>query len=260
MKITNTKMHTVPQLSASPYRQVHSQVYHARTNSVQVISTAIEASSIQAFWVGTSFLLASTVLQPTWIALSHAFGRRPVLLSALVLFSLGSILCGVSHGVVLMLVGRVIQGAGVGGVLALTETIITDLIPLRQRGNYFAMIGVVWAVGTVAGPLLSGVLAQKDAWRSVQTSPAVPAKYNILLKIDARWIFYLNLPILGVGFIGVIMFLNLKASTGNLKQKLSQLDFIGSAIFIPSITSFLVPLTWGGVMYTWVCLPLSSAC
>jgi len=67
----------------------------------------------------------------------------------------------------IMLAGRVVQGSGVGGIMTLTETLITDMVPLRQRGNYVALISIVWAIGTVAGPFLGGVLAQEDAWRYV---------------------------------------------------------------------------------------------
>lgn len=73
---------------------------------------------------------------------------------ALTLFTVGAILCGVSRNFTVMLTGRTFQGSGVGGIMALTEAIITDLVPLRERGNYLALIGVVWAIGTVAGTCL----------------------------------------------------------------------------------------------------------
>lgn len=111
--------------------------------------------------------MASTVWQPNFIAFSQVFGRKPLLVFALVLFAVGAVLCAVSRWMTLMLIGRCIQGSGVGGILTVTETLITDMVPLRQRGNYFAMIGIVWAIGTVSGPLIGGVLAQVGAWRYV---------------------------------------------------------------------------------------------
>jgi MFS family permease len=105
--------------------------------------------------MGTSSLLASTVWQPLFVAVSKVFGRRPLLIVALVLFTAGSIICAVSKNQAVMLTGRSIQGSGVGGVLTLTEAIITDLVPLRERGNFLALISIVWAVGTVAGKCLS---------------------------------------------------------------------------------------------------------
>jgi MFS family permease len=73
------------------------------------------------------------------------------MLVALTLFTIGAIMCGVSKNFTVMLTGRCIQGSGVGGIMTLTETIITDLVPLRERGNYFALISIVWAIGTVSG-------------------------------------------------------------------------------------------------------------
>lgn len=64
-----------------------------------------------------------------------------------------------------MLVGRCLQGSGVGGIMSLTETLITDMVPLRQRGDYIALISIVWAIGTVSGPPLGGLMAQGGAWR-----------------------------------------------------------------------------------------------
>jgi MFS family permease len=117
----------------------------------QTISKALNGTAIQALWMGTAFLLASTVWQPNFVAFSDVFGRRPLLLFALTLFTIGAIMCGISKNVTVMLVGRCVQGSGVGGIMTLTEAIITDLIPLRERGNYFALISIVWAIGTVSG-------------------------------------------------------------------------------------------------------------
>lgn len=196
----------------------------------KVITVALHGNAIEAFWAGTSFLLTSMVWQPNFVAFSHLWGRRPLLLSALTLFTVGSIVCAVSKNFTMMLVGRSIQGTGGGGIIALTEILITDMVPLRERGNYFALISIVWAIGSVAGPLVGGALAQAGAW---------------------RWIFYLNLPIVAIGFAGIIAFLKLEGRTRSLKQKLREIDYLGSVIFLASSTSFLVAITWGGVMYAW---------
>lgn len=196
----------------------------------KVITVALHGNAIEAFWAGTSFLLTSMVWQPNFVAFSHLWGRRPLLLLALTLFTVGSIVCAVSKNFTMMLVGRSIQGTGGGGIIALTEILITDMVPLRERGNYFALISIVWAIGSVAGPLVGGALAQAGAW---------------------RWIFYLNLPIVAIGFAGIIAFLKLEGRTRSLKQKLREIDYLGSVIFLASSTSFLIAITWGGVMYAW---------
>ena len=203
---------------------------NAPTDITQVITVALKGNAIQAFWAGTSFLLTSMVWQPNFVTFSHLWGRRPLLLVALTLFTVGSIVCATAKNFTAMLVGRSIQGSGGGGIIAITEIIITDMVPLRERGNYFALISIVWAIGSVSGPLVGGALASRGAW---------------------RWIFYLNLPIVAVGFAAIIAFLKLEHRPRTLKEKLREIDYIGSVIFIASSTSFLVAITWGGVMYAW---------
>ncbi|KAK0267511.1 hypothetical protein LTR35_016241 [Friedmanniomyces endolithicus] len=102
------------------------------------ITTALHGSAIEGFWSGTSFLLTSTVFQPVFGSFSDIFGRKPLIYISLVCFGLGAVLAAVTQGsMTVMLVGRSIQGIGGGGVLVLTEIVVTDLVPLRFRGNYF---------------------------------------------------------------------------------------------------------------------------
>ncbi|KAI9764988.1 MAG: hypothetical protein M1840_007910 [Geoglossum simile] len=194
------------------------------------ISQLLHGTAIQAFWSGTSFLLSSTVFQPTFALLSHIFGRKPLILASLALFTAGAIVAGLAHNFTVLLVGRVIQGVGAGGVISLTEVIVTDLVPLRERGKWFGFISGVWAFGSVTGPVVGGAFAQKVSW---------------------RWIFWINMPFAGIAFVMIPLFLSLKYKTGNFLEKLKRVDWLGSFIFIGSTTSFLIPVTWGGVMYPW---------
>ncbi|KAL8689422.1 MAG: hypothetical protein Q9224_004643 [Gallowayella concinna] len=198
--------------------------------ALPVITVALHGDAIKAFWTGTSFLLTSTVWQPSFVAFSRNWGRRPLLLLAMTFFTIGSVVCGISRNFTMMLAGRSLQGTGGGGILALTQILITDMIPLRERGKYYALISMVWAVGSVSGPLIGGALASPMAW---------------------RWIFYLNLPIVAIGFAGVIAFLKLEKTPRTLKAKVLEIDYIGSVIFLPSTTAVLLGLTWGGVQYAW---------
>lgn len=142
------------------------------------------------------------------------------------LFTVGSIVCAVAKNFTMMLAGRSIQGSGGGGILPLTEIIITDLVPLRERGKYFALISIVWAVGSVGGPLIGGTLGGVDAW---------------------DWIFFLNLPFVAIGFAGVIAFLCLSSRHRTFKQKILEVNYVGSVLFIVSTTAFILAITWGGV-------------
>jgi MFS family permease len=130
-----------------------------------------------------------------------------------------------------MLVGRSIQGIGGGGIMALTEVLIADLIPLKERGKWFSIRSGTWALGTVVGPLIGGGFAQSSAsW---------------------RWVFWINLPFCGLGLILVPIFLKLYRVPVPLRQSLTKVDYVGCVLFVASLTSFLIPLTWGGVMYSW---------
>ncbi|KAI9866654.1 MAG: hypothetical protein M1813_001206 [Trichoglossum hirsutum] len=198
--------------------------------ALPIISEKLHGTAIQAFWAGTSFLLSSTVFQPSWALLSHIFGRKPLILAALVFFTAGSIISGLAHNFTVMLVGRTIQGVGGGGVIALTEVIVTDLVPLRERGKWFGFISGVWALGSVTGPVIGGAFSQNVSW---------------------RWIFWINMPFAGIGFFMIPVFLTLQYKTGDFVEKLKRVDWVGSFIFVASTTSFLIPVTWGGVMYPW---------
>lgn len=141
--------------------------FDATTLSVAlpVMSQTLGGDSVQAFWAGTSYPLAQCAVMLVWVSLSQCFGRRPMLLISLLLFGIGAILAAVVQGWTLLLVGRVVQGIGGGGLVGLTTVIITDLVPLRERGHFYALISCVWALGSTAGPILGGALSLVGAWR-----------------------------------------------------------------------------------------------
>lgn len=135
----------------------------------QVIAEDFNGTFIQTFWVGTSALLAATTLQPVIGALSNVFGRKSVLLMAIILFLVGSVMAGVSKNINILLAGRVIQGAGSGGFMALTYLIATDLWTLAERGQWWGIIAAGHAIGAASGPAIGGALAQHATWVSLQS-------------------------------------------------------------------------------------------
>lgn len=197
--------------------------------ALPIVAQALKGSALEAFWAGTSFLLASTVFQPTFAQLSHVFGRMPLILLALTLFFAGVLMAALSHNFTLMLTGRTIQGVGGGGIIALTEILVTDLVPLRYRGQWAGVIGGMWAIGSVTGPVIGGAFA----------------------TVNWRWIFYINFPFIGFSYVMVPLFLRLSTPKGKFAEKIRRIDWTGSVLFVGSTTSFLIPLTWGGVMYPW---------
>lgn len=118
------------------------------------MAKALGGTAIEAFWSGTAFLLTSTVFQPVIGSFSHIFGRKSLIYVSLAFFLAGSIIPAVANNFTVILVGRSIQGIGGGGILCLTEMVVVDTVPLRDRGNWLSFFGVMWAVGTVGGPLL----------------------------------------------------------------------------------------------------------
>jgi EmrB/QacA subfamily drug resistance transporter len=200
--------------------------------ALPVMAKELNAPSLIVFWAGTSFLLSSTVFQPVAGSLSHIFGRRPVILACMLLFTVGSIIAAVAKSFTVVIVGRAIQGIGGGGIINLTEIILSDLVPLRERGKWFSLISAMWAVGTVFGPLLGGGFAQNVNW---------------------TWIFWINLPFIGVATPLVWFFLHIRRDSTNesMCTKLGRVDWIGLILLVVSLTGFLVALSWGGVQYPW---------
>lgn len=207
--------------------------------ALPTISTELGGTALEAFWAGTSFLLASTVLQPTVASLSNIFGRKYLIYVSTVFFAVGSLIAALANNFQVLLVGRTVQGVGGGGLIALTEVVVTDLVPLQFRGQWFSLLSAMWSVGTVTGPLIGAGFAQNINW---------------------RWIFWINLPVIALGITFVVLFLHQSAIPGHIVQKLGRFDWIGSALFTASSTAFLFGLTTGGVMYEWgswrVLLPL----
>ncbi|KAI1000479.1 MFS transporter [Podosphaera aphanis] len=196
-----------------------------------MIALKLHGSAIEAFWAGTSFLLTSTVFQPGYASLSHIFGRKPVLYVAMLFFMTGAIIAALSKNFTTMLVGRSWQGIGAGGIITLTEVIVTDLVPLNERGKWLGLISAVWAIGSVSGPIIGGAFVENVSW---------------------TWIFWFNVPIIGVGIVLVTFFLNLNRSRhDSLGVQLRRVDWLGTFLFVAATTSILIPVTWGGVMYAW---------
>ncbi|KAH8597661.1 major facilitator superfamily domain-containing protein [Bisporella sp. PMI_857] len=198
--------------------------------ALPIITTKLKGSAIEAFWSGTSFLVTSAVFQPIIAGFSHVFGRKQLVLISSLFFFVGSLVAALATNFTMMLVGRSIQGIGGGGIMTLGEIIVTDMVPLAVRGAWFGYLGSMWAIGSVAGPLMGGAFAQSVSW---------------------TWIFWINLPIIGVGVVAIIFFLHLDRVPGDLILKVKLFDWFGAVAFIGSTVSILIPLTWGGVMYPW---------
>ncbi|KAF2437973.1 MFS general substrate transporter [Karstenula rhodostoma CBS 690.94] len=195
------------------------------------ITQSLNGTAIDAFWTGTSYLLSSAVFQPIIASVSEFFGRQQLLILSLIFFTVGTILCAVANDFTVMLVGRSIQGVGGGGIITLSQVIFCDIVPLRFRPKYFAIVLSAWAVGTIIGPVVGGAFVQHSTW---------------------RWCFYINFPFCFLGFVLAFGFIRLNAVAKlTLAQKLGQMDWVGAVLFLGSTTVFLIGLSWGGIQYAW---------
>ncbi|KAI0291121.1 major facilitator superfamily domain-containing protein [Russula brevipes] len=184
----------------------------------------------QFIWVGSAYSLGSTAIVPLCGGLAQIIGRRPIMLSALFFFSLGSTLCGTASGMRMLIAGRAVQGLGAGAITSSVQIVLSDLVTLRERGAFSGCLALAWAVGGGVGPVIGGSLAENGKWYAS---------------------VYINLPICAFNMTMVILFLRLKTPPATLREKLRKMDIIGNILVIVSTTSIVIALTWGGVLYPW---------
>ena len=207
------------------------------------LAASLHADTTSTFWAGSGYLLPYAVVQPLLVCLSDVFGRRPLLLLSLVFFLAGSIPCAMAQNMTTFLIGRVIQGIGGGGVVALSQAIFADMLPLRIRPKYFAItVQIAWALGTIVGPVLGGVLAEHGSLSHL-------SKYS-----DGWcWIFWLNLPVAMLSIIFTLLLINLDPAdcTLSTREKLRTIDYRGMFLFPCALTSILLAISWGGTQHVW---------
>jgi EmrB/QacA subfamily drug resistance transporter len=176
-------------------------------------------------WVVTSYLLTSTAAVPLYGKISDLYGRKIVFQAAIVIFLFGSVLSGLSQSMLMLIVFRGIQGVGGGGLMAMAMAIIGDVVSPRQRGRYVGYLGAVFAMSSVAGPLIGGFFVDSLSW---------------------RWIFYINLPI-GI----VALFVTSSVLKLPFRRVQHRIDFEGAALLVAAVTCVLFVAVWGGVTYAW---------
>jgi EmrB/QacA subfamily drug resistance transporter len=184
-------------------------------------------------WVVTAYVLASTGVMPLYGKLSDQYGRKPVLYAAILLFLLGSALSGAAQSLLQLIMFRAVQGLGAGGLLPLSQIIIGDLVPPAERGRRQGAIVAVFAVCSVIGPVLGGVITDLWSW---------------------HWIFYVNLPVGGVALLVIARTLR----RPHRAQRRS-IDYLGAFLLTAAATASLLVLALGGSQWAWTS-PQLGAC
>ena len=197
-------------------------------------------------WIGTAYLLANAASTPSWGKFSDIWGRKPILLCASTIFFIGSLLAGVSVNIGMLIAARVIQGIGGGGLIILVNICISDLFSMRNRGIYFAMVGMVWALASSIGPVLGGVFTEKVSWRWCFY---INCEYYLPhAKIQAN---FLVVPITGTVTILLFLFLRLDNPRTPVWDGLKAVDWAGSLTIVGGTLMVLLGLEFGGVTHPW---------
>jgi EmrB/QacA subfamily drug resistance transporter len=216
-----------------------------------IVSTAMpriaaELSGLNLYtWVTTAYMLAQTVTVPIYGKLNDIYGRKPVLLAGIGIFTLGSVLCGLAGefgrlpllggGMTQLIVFRGLQGLGGGALFTSAFAIVADLFPPRERGKFSGLFGAMFGVAGVLGPVIGGFLTDLGT-----------------LHIGAvsiqgwRWVFYINLPLclLAIFMVAVKMPKLIHRNPGPI-------DFVGAALIVATFVPMLLALSWGGRDYAW---------
>jgi EmrB/QacA subfamily drug resistance transporter len=196
-----------------------------------IVSTALPRIAVDLHglnklsWVATSYLLASAVVTPIYGKLGDMYGRKKIFIGSIIIFLIGSVLCGLAQNMDQLIMFRALQGLGGGGLMALVFAIVGEVVPPRQRGRYQGYLGSVFAISSVVGPLLGGLFTEHLSW---------------------HWIFFINVPIGLIALYSISTRLHLP-----VRRSPHRIDYAGAALLSIAAVSLLLISVWGGVEYAW---------
>ncbi|MGW2613518.1 MDR family MFS transporter [Streptomyces sp. NPDC001500] len=183
-------------------------------------------------WVVTAYLLASTAATPLWGKLGDQYGRKRLYQAAIVIFLVGSALCGLAQSMSQLIAFRALQGLGGGGLMVLSMAIVGDIVPPRDRGRYQGLFGAVFGATSVLGPLLGGLFVDHLSW---------------------RWVFYVNLPVGAVALLVIATALRIP-----VRSEKHRIDYLGTLLIAAVATCLILVTSLGGRTWAWASAPLTG--
>ncbi len=195
------------------------------SNALPTIVSDLHGSQTGYTWVVVATMLTMTATTPIWGKLADLFSKKLLVQSALVIFSVGSIIAGLAPSMSVLIGARAIQGLGVGGLTALVQVVIASMVSPRERGRYSGYIGAVFALATVSGPLVGGLLVDTVGW---------------------QWCFYAGLPVAALAFVVLQKTLHLPV----VKREV-HIDYLGAFLLVGGVSIFLVWVSLGGQQFAW---------
>ncbi|KAM6534961.1 hypothetical protein FALCPG4_004577 [Fusarium falciforme] len=183
-------------------------------------------------WYASAYLITSSATQLLWGRIYTFYSTKLIFIAAVVIFEVGSALCGAAPNSTAFIIGRAIAGMGSAGIFSGSSVILTQILPLEKRPMYIGMMGSIFGVASIVGPLMGGAFTDNVTW---------------------RWCFYINLPIGGAVLAVLFVFLHVPqvTNTETLKRQFIRMDPIGTVLFLPGIVCLILALQWGGASYPW---------
>ena len=177
-------------------------------------------------WIVSAYLITSTAVTPIYGKLSDIHGRRPLLAASILLFIVTSVMCALSQSLLQLIIARALQGIGGGGLMAMAQSVIADVVAPRERGRYQAYMAGSWAIASICGPVIGGWMTDYLTWHSIFW-------VNVPLGFGALWLSHRALKLL------------------KPRRQIARIDYLGAVLLTALIVSCLLLMTWGGSAYSW---------